>query len=548
MRPVTIGSTVLLLALATPAAHAESFRPAPLIPDAGIDALNRTVARDVLDRDLFGDPYASVIVGNVDVYDRFPYLEARYFQVVSDPQWNRLLYGQTDRGLRAFESAPGYGDLSRPHGLSVDAQGRVYVADTGNDRVLVLQSRSEFDRMELDVVFAVDGLSRPYDVAVSDGGTPLDASDDLMYVANTGRNEILRFALAPSGAALTARLGELGSAEGSFAGPMAITVGRSDGKNDDQVYVADGHNGRIVQLTDTGSGLIWTRHLPHDMGLVTALDTDQWGHVYAAAPQAGVVQKLTPDLAPLASLREGIVRPRSFHVPFVTVRDHARGTVDRRGHGGGVVVEEWTDTSGLRLLDLGVDVRQVSVDEDLTVRFTLTDRATVTAEITDPSTQQVVAHHDAGTLTAGLRNLQFGSGDLRSNLAAGRYTLRLTARSTYGETLGKELTLEFSAQGVEVTETPRQIADLGPHPNPFNPSTDITFLVPEGPSQPFTAAVYDTRGRMVRQLGRGLAAPGARTVRWDGRDEAGQVVGSGVYLYRLDVGDQQFTGKLALVK
>jgi len=127
-------------------ASAESFRPSPLVPSAGIDALNRSVTQQNLGRDLFGSPYASVVIGNVDVYDRFPYVEARYFQVVSDPAWDRLVYGEIDRGVSAFDGAQsGAGALDGPRGLAVDADGRIFVADSGNHRVLELITRSEFD-------------------------------------------------------------------------------------------------------------------------------------------------------------------------------------------------------------------------------------------------------------------------------------------------------------------------------------------------------------------------------------------------------------------
>ena len=46
--------------------------------------LTRRVAREQAGRDLFANPYATVAIANVDVYDRFPYLETRQFEVVSD--------------------------------------------------------------------------------------------------------------------------------------------------------------------------------------------------------------------------------------------------------------------------------------------------------------------------------------------------------------------------------------------------------------------------------------------------------------------------------
>ena len=190
--------TSVLLAAATAAAG--TFTPAPYLADAQfggqVDALTRTAARQLVDRDLFGTPWATVVVGHVDVYDRFPYLESHYFQVVSDPAWNRLVAGEVDRGLTAFDgTGTVFGPLREPRGLATDGNDRVYVADTGNDRVLVFRAVSEFDELRLEPLYSLDGLSAPWDVACSDAGTPLDAGDDLLYVADTGRNEIVRFAL-----------------------------------------------------------------------------------------------------------------------------------------------------------------------------------------------------------------------------------------------------------------------------------------------------------------------------------------------------------------
>ncbi len=71
-------------------------------------------------------------------------------------------------------------------------------------------------------------------------------------------------------------------------------------------------------------------------------------------------------------------------------------------------------------------------------------------------------------------------------------------------------------------------------PNPFNPLTWIGFDLPE-PGH-VTLRIYDVNGRAVRTLIDGVCRSGRTTLTWDGRNEAGDPVGSGVYLYRLDAG------------
>src|SRR5262249_17381062 len=161
----------------------------------------------------------TVTIGSVDVYDVFPYLEARTFQIVSDPRWNRLIYGESGRTLRAYSGAGlSLGALSNPRGLSVDEQNRVFVADAGNNRVLVLQASTEFGEIQLPPLFEIRGLSGPYDVAYSDGGTPFVHGDDRLYVSDTGRNRVIAYSLGDAGAQQVAAIGDLGSGAGRFAG------------------------------------------------------------------------------------------------------------------------------------------------------------------------------------------------------------------------------------------------------------------------------------------------------------------------------------------
>ncbi|TMQ73137.1 MAG: hypothetical protein E6K80_00825, partial [Candidatus Eisenbacteria bacterium] len=177
-----------MLAAAAPLC-AGTFDKSRIAPDLGVDALTRSVARQQVGRDLFSNPYAAVTIGTVDVYDAFPYVETHTYAVVSDPSWNRLVYGEPGKTLAAYDGAgTSFGALRDPRGLAVDEAGRVYVADAGNDRVLVLAARSGLDRVTLSPLYEIRGLHAPQDVAVSDGGTPFTPGDDVLYVADSGRN------------------------------------------------------------------------------------------------------------------------------------------------------------------------------------------------------------------------------------------------------------------------------------------------------------------------------------------------------------------------
>lgn len=84
------------------------------------------------------------------------------------------------------------------------------------------------------------------------------------------------------------------------------------------------------------------------------------------------------------------------------------------------------------------------------------------------------------------------------------------------------------------------------YPNPFNPSTTIHFELPV--AEEVALVIYNTRGQSVRQLAKGKFARSAHQVVWDGRDDAGAHVPSGIYIYRLETANFTATRKLALVR
>jgi len=97
---------------------------------------------------------------------------------------------------------------------------------------------------------------------------------------------------------------------------------------------------------------------------------------------------------------------------------------------------------------------------------------------------------------------------------------------------------------------PRSVAMQQNYPNPFNPSTTIRFDLPgnEGEKRNVTIVVYDMRGRRVRMLIDSDLEPGNHQVHWNGRNDRGESVGSGIYLYTLNAGGERFTRKMTVLK
>ncbi len=83
-------------------------------------------------------------------------------------------------------------------------------------------------------------------------------------------------------------------------------------------------------------------------------------------------------------------------------------------------------------------------------------------------------------------------------------------------------------------------------PNPFNPTTTIQFdLARDGE---VTLRIFDVAGHQVRTLVHGKLSGNRHQVTWNGLDDTGRRVSSGVYLYRLTAGDFAATRRLVVLK
>lgn len=98
----------------------------------------------------------------------------------------------------------------------------------------------------------------------------------------------------------------------------------------------------------------------------------------------------------------------------------------------------------------------------------------------------------------------------------------------------------------EQQNLPNAFALAQNYPNPFNPSTAIRYQTPQSGFAELT--IYNLTGQVVRNLVREEKTGGAYETIWDGRNNEGVQVGSGVYFYRLRVGKQVLTRRMLLLK
>ena len=108
-------------------------------------------------------------------------------------------------------------------------------------------------------------------------------------------------------------------------------------------------------------------------------------------------------------------------------------------------------------------------------------------------------------------------------------------------------TWNFTITPVADVELPTEF-NLGQnYPNPFNPTTTISFSLPK--EAPVTFEIYNMLGVKIRTLMAGQTkSAGLYSVAWDGRDDAGVSMSSGVYLYRISAGSFLASKKMTLLK
>ena len=126
--------------------------------------------------------------------------------------------------------------------------------------------------------------------------------------------------------------------------------------------------------------------------------------------------------------------------------------------------------------------------------------------------------------------------------------IRITAEndSIYTDTSIEYFTIQ-SDTGIE-EEMLMPILLSANYPNPFNPSTTIQYTIPADVNDHVSLKIYDLRGAVVKTLIEQVDRPGIYSAVWNGRDESGNQVSSGIYIYQLKAGEFVKSNKMMLMK
>ncbi len=135
-----------------------------------------------------------------------------------------------------------------------------------------------------------------------------------------------------------------------------------------------------------------------------------------------------------------------------------------------------------------------------------------------------------------------------SGVPNGNFVYGVYAQYTSGnsEPITTEEIVILSAD--EPTQNPQKdgITLLGNYPNPFNPSTEISFSLSY--EADVSVEVFNTKGQLITTINKANLSSGLNSLRWDGYDNSGYITGTGVYLYRIKAGNHSVSGKMLMIK
>ncbi len=160
---------------------------------------------------------------------------------------------------------------------------------------------------------------------------------------------------------------------------------------------------------------------------------------------------------------------------------------------------------------------------------------------------------DAGTIILGRLNVPLTAGQLAIGQFAEVRAIMGDATTIFATRVRvPEIVTSVAPTTPGIAGQPEEFALRQNYPNPFNPTTTISFQLPSssgGPQIEARLTIFNLLGQKVATLvNEALSAGSVHTRQWDGRDERGNKVASGVFLYRLQAGDFVETKRMLLIR
>lgn len=136
--------------------------------------------------------------------------------------------------------------------------------------------------------------------------------------------------------------------------------------------------------------------------------------------------------------------------------------------------------------------------------------------------------------------------DLGLGIEPGNYSFWVRGMMSDGTITEPSNVLTYSTVANDSQDTSPLIALHNNYPNPFNPETTISFNLDK--AEFTTLEVYNIKGQKVKTLINGYQTSGEHNIVWNGKDDSGKAVASGVYLYKMKSGEYSLSKKMILHK
>lgn len=141
----------------------------------------------------------------------------------------------------------------------------------------------------------------------------------------------------------------------------------------------------------------------------------------------------------------------------------------------------------------------------------------------------------------------FGNGAVPRNIIMDNTGKLYYSKTGYNESeVTAILDSLLATQSVDPTQTPHSARLISAYPNPFNAGTRIEFELDH--AEAVQLIIYDAAGKKVKTLHSGFHSEGQHTLRWDGENDEGRLISSGVYLVRLQTSGSSSSKKILYLK
>jgi hypothetical protein len=405
----------------------ESFIDEQFSSEYNISKITRAVTEENLERKLFGTPGQTASYFKIRYLKEAPFVSATYIQFVTDPLWNRMIYGNMENWIRSYDN------LNQPTAIEVDPDGRIYIVEEKNSQITILKIIGSDQNVQLKELYVVQDITNPSDIAYDDNGTPLEKSDDHLFVSSGTKNKIYKLKVSDSKA-------EIIKTYDGFDTPTEVQIGRWDGVNNGLIYVVDKMARRLQvweELEDVPSLTLLKTFNGDYHQYFSDLETDHFGNIYLVDKVNSEIFKLTADLEVLDSYggEESFNSLCAIEVPFGKIEIEGEETI-WAGFDQIFALEKWSDQSGAQRKRLGIKVIDFSLgsDEDfrnINASFTLTDFSTATYRVFNLNNDIVYQIEDS-MLTSGVKDFIWDRKDKNNIYASpGNYRFDLEATSPY---------------------------------------------------------------------------------------------------------------------